>query len=229
MTPEPTPAKDESEATAQGRELAKALTHTINRAIKCALTSDTFWKIQNIIEKGVAAATQGLREELRASNTRLGLLIDKPHAARIKEFLSELAEYLGLDDGAKIPEDFIAAANKIRQDLADKTAANAARAQELADERQKFQHYSAQMVGNVATLVHRTEELEADLTIAKVFQTKECESLRTRLLALEGQNAGLVKGIGSAIRELVRVNDVKDGQPMVSHNLLINLQALIGP
>lgn len=43
------------------------------------------------------------------------------HNEHVKKFLSELAEYLGVEDGAKF-SDFIPAAAKIRQDLSDSTA-----------------------------------------------------------------------------------------------------------
>lgn len=35
-------------------------------------------------------------------------------------------------------------------------------------------------------------------------------------------------GLRAALRELDRVNNVKDGQPLVSHNLLYNLRSRLG-
>lgn len=34
-------------------------------------------------------------------------------------------------------------------------------------------------------------------------------------------------GLHAAVRELERVNNIKDGQPLVSHNLLYNLRGLL--
>lgn len=35
------------------------------------------------------------------------------------------------------------------------------------------------------------------------------------------------EGLYAAVRELERVNNIKDGQPIVSHNLLYNLSGLL--
>ena len=37
----------------------------------------------------------------------------------------------------------------------------------------------------------------------------------------------LEEGLHDAVRELERVNNVKDGHPLVSHNLLCNLRGLL--
>jgi len=37
----------------------------------------------------------------------------------------------------------------------------------------------------------------------------------------------LAEGLRSAIKELERVDNVKDGQPLVSHNLMLNLRQLL--
>jgi len=51
--------------------------------------------------------------------------------------------------------------------------------------------------------------------------------LRTRAEQAEARVQVLTDGLHAAVRELEQVNSIKDGQPLVSHNLLCNLRELL--
>ena len=51
------------------------------------------------------------------------------------------------------------------------------------------------------------------------------DSRRAREMHVHAQK--MEDGLHAAVRELERVNNIKDGQPLVSHNLLYNLRGLL--
>ncbi|HYG24495.1 MAG TPA: hypothetical protein VEH04_17080 [Verrucomicrobiae bacterium] len=77
---------------------------------------------------------------------------------------------------------------------------------------------------HAATLINQCANLTALMA--------ELDEVHRELGIDYNQSAGaairaLKTGLGAAVRELERVNNVKDGHPLVSHNLLYNLRNLL--
>lgn len=71
----------------------------------------------------------------------------------------------------------------------------------------------------------KCRELER-VRIACSMQRDEIDRYKAECDKLRGIIEGLVCGLEGAIKELERINNIKDGQPLVSHNLLYNLYGI---
>lgn len=165
--------KDESEATAQDRisVICKDAANWIeanhteglplippdeptDRDWQVTLLVEALRMLPRIVTASIAAATQGLREELAALFRTNGELAQMCGVIEIPEEGVDRSKWMRVG---------VAGYLDMKDDRDAWVAKHATLAQELADEHQKFQHYSAQMVGNVATLAQRVEVLEEEL------------------------------------------------------------------
>lgn len=151
----------------------EALNEVVQQVSKCLPQWDNTFNWANSITRGkeaLALTPADLSDHVVVRREEWERLVDKPHAQRVKEFLEELSEYLGIEGEAK-PEDFINVARLNRENTAALMSANAALTEELRVAKESYERVADKLAVTKAELQSAEQARDKAVQDAKALQT----------------------------------------------------------